>query len=173
VLVSTTAEGARHTSYGLPQAMARLVRAAETAGAQLLAYLGAWRPHRMLQLPLRPGLRWLLFGDLADPADVRLISSCVAGTGLCAIGGFRASVGAQQRLATLAALPTVPTTVFVGDRDRLTPRPCAEAIADAMPGAELIICAGGGHMLILERADEISSALLATCRAVTGVASSG
>jgi pimeloyl-ACP methyl ester carboxylesterase len=174
VMVSTTAEGARHTSYGLPQAVARAVRVAELAGAQLLAYLGAWRPHRMLQLPLRPGLRWLLFGDLADPADVRLTTASVAGTSLCAIGGFRPSVAAQRRLETLAALPTVPTTVLVGDRDRITPRACAEAIAGAVPGADLAVCPGAGHMLTLERADEVTSALVAVARAaVTGVASSG
>jgi pimeloyl-ACP methyl ester carboxylesterase len=174
VLVSTTAEGARHTSYGLPQAVARVVRVAEVAGAQVLAYLGTWRPHRMLQLPLRPGLRWLLFGDLADPADVRLTTTSVAGTALCAIGGFRSSIGAQRRLETLASLPTVPTKVLVGDRDRITPQACSDAIAVAVPGAELTICRGGGHMLTLERAAEVTSALLATCRAaVTGVASSG
>ncbi|MBX6358048.1 MAG: alpha/beta hydrolase, partial [Micromonosporaceae bacterium] len=174
VLVSTTAEGVRHTSYGLPQAVARVVRVAEVAGAQVLAYLGTWRPHRVLQLPLRPGLRWLLFGDVADPADVRLATACVAGTALCAIGGFRSSIGAQRRLETLAALPTVPTTVLVGDRDRLTPQACAEAIAAAVPGAELVVCRGGGHMLVLERAAEVTGALLATCRmAMRGAQSAG
>jgi pimeloyl-ACP methyl ester carboxylesterase len=174
VLVSTTAEGVRHTSYGLPQAAARVVRVAEVAGAQVLAYLGTWRPHRMLQLPLRPGLRWLLFGDLADPADVSLTMASVASTGLCAIGGFRSSIGAQRRLETLAALPTVPTQVLVGDRDRLTPRACAKAIAGAVPGADLVVCAGAGHMLTLERSAEVTSALAAVCRAaVTRVPSSG
>lgn len=173
VLVSTTAEGTQHTSYGLPQAVARAVRVAEMAGAQVLAYLGTWRPHRMLLHPLRPGLRWLLFGDLADPADVRLATTCVAGTSLCAIGGFRPSVAAQRRLDTLATLPTVPTTVLVGDRDRITPPACAEAIAGAVPGAELVVCPGAGHMLTLERPAEVTSALAAVCRAVIGVASSG
>jgi pimeloyl-ACP methyl ester carboxylesterase len=105
--------------------------------------------------------------------DVRLTTASVAGTGLCAIGGFRSSIGAQRRLETLAALPTVPTTVLAGDRDRITPRACSDAIAGAVPGAELIICRGGGHMLTLERAAEVTSALLAVCRAVTGVASAG
>jgi pimeloyl-ACP methyl ester carboxylesterase len=173
VLVSTTAEGAEHTSYGLPLAVARVVRVVEMAGADLLAYLGGWRPHRVLLVPLRPGLRWLLFGDLADPADVHLATTSVVGTSLCAIGGFRSSIGAQRRLETLAALPTVPITVMVGDRDRITPRACAEAIAGAVPGAELVVCRGGGHMLPLERPDEVTEALVSISRAVTGVASAG
>jgi pimeloyl-ACP methyl ester carboxylesterase len=173
VLVSTTAEGAEHTSYGLPLAVARVVRVVEIAGAGLLTYLGGWRPHRVLQMPLRPGLRWLLFGDLADPVDVHLATTSVVRTSLCAIGGFRSSIGAQRRLETLAALPTVPITVLVGDRDRITPKACAEAIAGAVPGAELVVCRGGGHMLPLERADEVTEALLTVSRAVTGVASAG
>jgi pimeloyl-ACP methyl ester carboxylesterase len=159
VLVSTTAEGARHTSYGLPGAVARVVRVAEVAGAGLLAYLGGWRPHRMLQLPLRPGLRWLLFGDRADPADIAVALTSVVATSLGAIGGFRASIGAQQRLDTLAELPTVPTAILVGDRDRLTPRACSEAIATAVPDAELTVCPNAGHMLTLERAAEVTAAL--------------
>jgi pimeloyl-ACP methyl ester carboxylesterase len=169
VFVSTTAEGARHTSYGLPSALARAVRVAEVAGAGLLAYLGAYRPHRLLKIPLRPGLRWLLFGDPADPADIGLALTSVVGTSLGAIGGFRASIGAQQRLETLAALPAVPTAVLVGDRDRLTPRACSEAIAAAVPGAELTVCPGAGHMLTLERAAEVTTALAR----VTKTASAG
>lgn len=179
VFVSTTAEGARHTSYGLPAAVARLVRVAEVAGAGLLAYvswlaaagtsgrLGGWRPHRMLQLPLRPGLRWLLFGEPADPADIGVALTSVVGTSLGAIGGFRSSIGAQQRLDTLAALPTVPTAVLVGTRDRLTPRACSEAIAAAVPGAELTVCPGAGHMLMLERAAEVTAALVRVTETAT------
>jgi pimeloyl-ACP methyl ester carboxylesterase len=49
----------------------------------------------------------------------------------------------------------------VGDRDRLTPPPCAESIAGALPGAELTVCPGAGHMLPLERPEEVSAALVA------------
>jgi pimeloyl-ACP methyl ester carboxylesterase len=160
VLVSTTAEGHAHTVYGLPVPLARLVRVAEQTSAGVLARLGDWRPHRALTLALQPGLRWLLFGYPCDPADVRLTTKAVVRTPLGAIGGFRPSVGAQQRLETLAALPTVPTTVLVGERDRLTPPTCARSIATALPGAQLIVCPDAGHMLTLERTDEVTSALV-------------
>jgi pimeloyl-ACP methyl ester carboxylesterase len=54
----------------------------------------------------------------------------------------------------------VPAAVLVGDRDRLTPPACAEGIADALPGTELTVFAGAGHMLILERHAEVSAALV-------------
>lgn len=160
LLLSTTAEGHTHTVYGLPQPVAQLVRVAEMTSAQVLARLGGWRPHRAFALALRPSLRWLLFGHPCDPADVLLTTKAVARASLSSIGGFRPSVGAQARLDTLAALPAVPTAVLVGDRDRLTPPVCALSIAKALPGAALTICPDAGHMLMLERPDVVTEALL-------------
>jgi pimeloyl-ACP methyl ester carboxylesterase len=159
VLVSTTAEGHRHTAYGLPASLTALIRLAETTSARVLAFGGHWRPHRILQPALRPGIRWLLFGQRYDPADLRRTAATVALAPLCSIGGLRASVGAQQRLETLSAIAPVRTTVLVGDRDRLTPPPCARSIAAAVPGASLTVLPGAGHMLMFERPDEVTAAI--------------
>ena len=159
VFVATTAEGHTHTQYGLPPHFARLMRAAELAGAGVLARCGAWHPHRAVLPALRPGLRWLLFGDGFEPSDMRLTMSSVGRASLRSIGGFRESIGAQQRLDTLATLGDVPAAVLVGDRDRLTPPPCADSIAGALPGTELTVCPGAGHMLMLERPAEVAAAL--------------
>ncbi|GAA4451719.1 alpha/beta fold hydrolase [Phytohabitans houttuyneae] len=160
LLLSTTAEGHTHTVYGLPPRLAHLVRLAEMTSAHMLARMGDWRPHRALALALRPSLRWLLFGQPCDPADVQLTTKAVVRASLGSIGGFRPSVGAQARLETLAALPTVPTAVLVGERDRLTPPACSLSIAKALPGAALTICPDAGHMLMLERPDVVTAALL-------------
>lgn len=159
VLVSTTAEGHTHTVYGLPTSLARLVRVAEQTSAEILARFGDWRPHRALAHALRPGVRWLLFGDPCDPADVRLTTKAVVRAPLGVIGGFRPSVGTQQRLDTLSALPPVPAAVLVGERDRLTPPACARSIAAALPGATLTVCPDAGHMLMLERPEVVTAAL--------------
>jgi pimeloyl-ACP methyl ester carboxylesterase len=164
-LVGTTAEGHTHTMYGLPTRVARLVRLAEMTSAEVLARLGDWRPHRALTLALRPSLRWLLFGHPCDPADVRLTTKAVARASLRSIGGFRPSVGTQARLETLATFPSVPTAVLVGERDRLTPPACARSIAKALPGAALTVCPDAGHMLMLERPDVVTGALMKVVRA--------
>ncbi|ROO61612.1 pimeloyl-ACP methyl ester carboxylesterase [Micromonospora sp. Llam0] len=158
--VATTAEGHTHTAYGLAPPVARLVRLCEVAGAGVLARCGAWRPHPGLLQPLRPTLRWLLFGDTCDPRDLELATTAVGRTTLRAIGGYRASIGAQRRLRTLSALDEVPAAVLVGDRDRLTPPICAESIVDALPGTDLTVCPGAGHMLMLERPDRVTAALV-------------
>jgi pimeloyl-ACP methyl ester carboxylesterase len=168
LFVSTTAEGHTHTRYGLPQHLATLMRAGEMIGAGLLARSGAWRPHRAMLPALRPAIRWLLFGDEYPDAALRVTLTSVGHASLRAIGGFRASVGAQQRLETLAALGDMPSAVLVGDRDRLTPPACAESIAQALPGTELTVFPGAGHMLMLERPDEVSAALVAIVARAAG-----
>ena len=164
IFVSTTAEGATHTRYGLPTPLTPLLRAAEQTGAGVLARLGAWRPHQAMLPALRPVVRWLLFGDDHRADDLEVTMSAVGRASLRSIGGFRASVGAQHRLATLAALGDVPAAALVGDRDRLTPPRCAESIAEALPGTELTVCAGAGHMLMLERPEVVLAALTAVVR---------
>lgn len=169
LFVSTTAEGHTHTGYGLSPRVTRLIRMFETTGAGVLARCGTWRPPRALLRALRPTLRWLLFGDRCEPDDIRLASSAVARASLRSIGGFRPSVGAQHRLETLAALRDLPVAALVGDRDRLTPPPCAESIVAALPGAELMVCEGAGHMLMMERPEEVNAALLAVVRRAAAV----
>ncbi|GGQ79306.1 alpha/beta fold hydrolase [Couchioplanes azureus] len=159
LFVSTTAEGATHTCYGLPTSLTPFLRAAEQTGAAALARLGAWRPHRAMLPALRPGVRWLLFGEEHEPGDLELTMSAVGRASLRSIGGFRASVGAQQRLHTLAALGDVPAAALVGDKDRLTPPACAESIAQALTGTELTVCPGAGHMLMMERPGQVTAAL--------------
>ena len=167
LFVSTTAEGHAHTRYGLPPKLATLLRAGETVGAGLLARSGAWRPHRVVLPALRPALRWLLFGEQYTDAALQVTLRCLGRAPLNSIGGFRESVGTQQRLDTLTEVGDVPAVVLVGDRDRLTPPPCAESIAGALPRAELTVFPGAGHMLTLERPEEVSATLTRIVRRVT------
>jgi pimeloyl-ACP methyl ester carboxylesterase len=165
--VGSTAEGHTHTHYGLPAVLTGLLRTAETVSAGVLARCGAWHPHRAVLPALQPGVRWLLFGDRVTPADLRVCLKGIGRASLRSIGGFRASIGAQQRLDTLAALGGVPAAVLVGERDRLTPPACAQSIADALPGAELTVCPDAGHMLMLERPDVVTAALAGVVARVT------
>lgn len=50
----------------------------------------------------------------------------------------------------------LPTTVVVGDRDLMTPMAQSEYLAEHIAGAELVVFPGCGHMLMLERPDELN-----------------
>ncbi len=56
-------------------------------------------------------------------------------------------------------LGTVPTRVLVGTRDTLTPPRLARQLAAGIPDADLEVIPGAGHMLPLERPDEIIEAI--------------
>ncbi len=53
-----------------------------------------------------------------------------------------------------------PTLVLVGEEDALKPRRYSEALAQGIPGAQLLLVPGAGHALCLERPGEFNTALL-------------
>jgi pimeloyl-ACP methyl ester carboxylesterase len=72
-----------------------------------------------------------------------------------------ASLGMGEREDARPLLPEidVPTTVIVGSADTLTPPPMSEAMADAIPGAELVVLEGAGHLSNLEDPEGFTAAL--------------
>lgn len=55
---------------------------------------------------------------------------------------------------------TCPTVVMCGDGDQLTPPECSREIAALIPNAELVMIPRCGHMLTMERPEEVNAALL-------------
>lgn len=72
-----------------------------------------------------------------------------------------ASLGMAERPDSTPILPTidVPTTIVVGSADAMTPPPMSEAMAGAIPNAELIVLEGAGHLSNLEDSEGFLSAL--------------
>ena len=58
--------------------------------------------------------------------------------------------------APLLANVTVPTLVLTGEKDRLTPPALAAEIAAHIPGSELSIIEGAGHLSNIEAPDEFN-----------------
>jgi non-heme chloroperoxidase len=65
----------------------------------------------------------------------------------------------------------IPTLVVVGTADVLTPPFEARRIAELIPGARLELMRGGGHMLMLERTDELDRLIVDFARGVRDVRS--
>ncbi|MGH3751898.1 MAG: alpha/beta fold hydrolase [Pseudonocardiaceae bacterium] len=117
---------------------------------------------------VRPGVRWLQFGEHPRRADVQLAATCVAQCRPANFVDFRATFDDHDQAAALAAFRNLPTLVLAGTRDRLTPIRHSERIAAALPDATFVRYAGAGHMVTLERAEQIAGRigeLVATVRA--------
>jgi pimeloyl-ACP methyl ester carboxylesterase len=66
---------------------------------------------------------------------------------------------AYQGALAAAAKITVPATLILGERDMMTPAKAGKALAAAIPNAKTIVLSGAGHMMMVERPDELLAAL--------------
>lgn len=193
-LVSTSCGGLAGVTYGLPSSLAPWVRRAEeAAGHRMLARDRSHREaaggsttatdpvrdrvrraagaagERAQATALRPGLRWLLFGATPARSDLDRVVTAVAATPANSVVGFRDAMGSHERRAALAACHGLPVVVACGTRDRLCAPPHSRTLAQAIPGSQLVLYPGTGHMLPMERADEISGHIAAVARSARTV----
>lgn len=154
-LVATSGGDLVAPTLGLPRPVAAVVNRGERVVRKRLA---ASRGKRLVPQPswLRPGMRWLLFGQRPASRDVAVTADWVAGCHPANMAAYRRALAEHERHGALAAMRSIPTVVLSGLSDRLTPHSHSRRISDALPGAKLLIYAGAGHMLPLERADEVT-----------------
>lgn len=157
-LVASSGGDLAEPSLGLPGPVAKIANAGERA---LRGQLAKARGRRVSgnSRPLRPGLRWLLFGSRPETAHVAAAAEWVAACHPASMAGFRLALAEHERLAALEAFRSVPTVVLAGNSDRLTPYQHARRMAEALPEARLLVYPGAGHMLPLERTTEVTERL--------------
>ena len=71
---------------------------------------------------------------------------------LYACNAFEAGAAAATKVAC-------PTSLILGERDQMTPLKAARALAGLIAGARTIVLPGAGHMLMIERPDEVRDAI--------------
>ncbi|MGH3329256.1 MAG: alpha/beta fold hydrolase, partial [Streptomycetales bacterium] len=96
-------------------------------------------------------VRRALFGPEAPRPVVELGLGLVRSTPVEVVADFFPTLRAHDKYAALAGLREVPAAILVGELDRLTPLRHSQAIARALPQAELVMVRGAGHCLPLER----------------------
>lgn len=163
-LVATSGGDLVAPRLGLPKPVAAVFNAGErVVRSRLAASRGRVVGKRSAWM--RPGLRWLLFGSRPPSADLAATAEWVAGSHPASFAGFRESMAEHERIETLPALRSVPTVVLAGLSDRLCPYAHARRMVDAVPEAEFLVYAGAGHMLPLERDDEVTARIAGVVRA--------
>lgn len=96
-------------------------------------------------------------GDAASLAAARAIADAQSAEGVAT--ALEALAARPDRVADLPAIGA-PTLVLVGEADALTPPPFARTLADGIPGAELTVIAGAGHLTALERPGAFADAVV-------------
>ncbi len=153
VLVATSAGPLFPAAAGssLPAVMAalsaRALRRSEARGSGLFPStdVGIWATR-------------LAFGVRPNPADVELTRAMTNAMSPRALAELVAAFSTFDVHREIASID-LPTHVVVGSRDVLTPPRMARVIAERIDGAHLSVWPGCGHMVRLEREDELNTLL--------------
>ncbi|MEU1815447.1 alpha/beta hydrolase [Streptomyces roseifaciens] len=170
--LGTSSGGLAENTYGLPAAGMALVRRLVLPGAFKLM---AARPEliekgRRATSDLLAGvLRWYSFGSKdVDPAVVRFAERLIEATPVDVVAAFYPVFAEHEKREALRAFDGLPVVVAAGDKDLLTPGEHSEAIAEALPGARLLILEDTGHLVMLERHEVITAQLTELLAAAAG-----
>lgn len=99
---------------------------------------------------------------LSPFASPELLAEVTAIIGEVHMVGFRSAAIALDAADTRAVLPTisVPTLILWGEHDSVTPRPEADTLHEAIPGALFEVIPGAGHLSNLENPAAFNRAVL-------------
>jgi pimeloyl-ACP methyl ester carboxylesterase len=156
--LGTSSGGLDAVRWGLPRPVVPLFKA-------LLPVLNERAYQAELRGRARQQVAWfeafVNFAAGADPADVQDVLAVQRECSAATMHFFLATFSDHDRAAALEALGHVPSLVVVGEQDRLCPVEHSRAIAAALPGSELVVFPGAGHMVHLERRPEVARHLVA------------
>ena len=127
-----------------------LLRAAEANDQAAIDMVSIWGLGFQAELcgSLAPGL-WMHSGAQ------RVLEQCRPGV----LYNDLAACNAYQGALAAAATITVPATLILGERDMMTPAKAGKALAAAIPHAKTIVLPAAGHIMMVERPDELLAAL--------------
>ncbi|WP_228046933.1 alpha/beta fold hydrolase [Saccharopolyspora montiporae] len=153
--VGTSAGDLAAPALGLPAGPAALANRGERAFRKRLATARGRRLVKRSAL-LRPGMRWLLFGRRPQSEHVAATAEWLGAVHPANMAAYRESLAVHERAGVLGKFADLPVVVLAGTADRLTPFAHAQRISEQLPGARLLVYAGAGHMLPLERSGAVT-----------------
>jgi pimeloyl-ACP methyl ester carboxylesterase len=163
VLMSTSAGLVDKTKLGIPTLVARASAPFFPLWGRA-AHLGGGTIDRARLAS--SDLAWLLtrrygFGDAKpSPSLVTFVESMNSKTSVETLTRYLRTLYDHDRAPALSALRGVPVLVIVGTRDYLTPVVHSEAILKHLPEAELVKIENSGHVVMLEKSDEVNAVLI-------------
>jgi pimeloyl-ACP methyl ester carboxylesterase len=163
MLINTSSGELRTVTLGLPSMLARL------RGPVLPVLLRrAARNAALVERgrALGKDLAWLITKRLsfADPdvpaAVVAFCTDLIAGTPVDVVADFYPTLMAHDGREGLRSLARCRVLILGAEHDALTPLGHSEALAEALPDAELIVVPNAGHLLMLEHPDAVNQPML-------------
>ena len=161
-LIATTAGGLTAGPLGLPPGVSQVFhRVAPSVAAAVARRKGLVERTRWSDSDL--GLlmtRLYSFGSTATDQASRFVASMVSSTPIDVVAEFLPALQEHDKREVLGVFENVELLVIVGDTDRLTPKEQSAEIVRRVPGAEYVVIPDSGHMLTLEKPDEVDEHLV-------------
>jgi pimeloyl-ACP methyl ester carboxylesterase len=101
----------------------------------------------------------LAFGDAVPARYVEFVDEMLSATPFNVVADFFPTFGTLEKFETVHAMSSVPTAIICGTEDRLTPIGHSRRLHELIDGSSLLECAGAGHMVMLERHDQVNAEL--------------
>jgi pimeloyl-ACP methyl ester carboxylesterase len=161
-LIATSGGDLGQVTFGLPALFGRLQ--GPLTGAVLRT---ARKRANLVESGRRLGsdVAWLItrrlaFGDRAIRPDVvDFLHSIISATPIVAIADFHSTLMGHDGRAGIPTLQNPDMLIIAGTADVITPAAHSERLAAELPKAELLMIEGAGHVVLMERPDEIDAAL--------------
>ena len=160
-LISTTAGGMDPSRILLPMLPTRLTGRVTRRAVSTLQ-----RGHRAIDMARRAGAAIaavatdrFAFGDEVPLAYVEFVDEMLSATPFEVVADFFPSFGDLDKFDYLEAFEQVPTSIICGTADRLTSIGHSRKLHERIPGSRLLECQNAGHMVILERHDQVNAEL--------------
>lgn len=99
------------------------------------------------------------FGDDVPQSYVSFVDEMLASTPFEVLAEFFPSFTTLDKFDALGALGRVPVTVVCGTEDKMTSIGHSRELHRRIPGSTLVECEGAGHMVVLERHEQVDAAL--------------
>jgi pimeloyl-ACP methyl ester carboxylesterase len=109
------------------------------------------------------------FGDAVPAAYVDFVDGMLSDTPFEVVAEFFPSFRLLDKFHAVAALEDVPTTIICGTSDKLTSVGHSRKLHAHIAGSTLLECEKAGHMVIMERHDQVNAELDQLIAAAAGL----
>jgi len=160
-LMSTTAGGLDPSRILIPLLPARLTGrlTSRTVAALQRGHLAVDTARRLGRVIANVATNRFAFGGDVPASYVRFVDDMLSATPFEVVADFFPSLGDLDKFDFVEVLDRVPVSIICGTADRLTSIGHSRKLASRIPNARLLECAGAGHMVPLERHDQVNAEL--------------
>jgi len=178
-LISTSSGNLADLDFGLPQLLTRLRAAVLPVAAWTMRRRPAFAEHtRRLARGIVSAVTWSLsFSSTdVDPALGRYVDAMIAGTPVDVIAEFYPAIAGMDARGAIEPLRRVPTLVLTGDADKMIPMEHSRQLVEELERTghgttDFVVVPGAGHLVLLEKPDQVTAALSELIREVAAAPS--